>query len=129
MRKHLGYLHSFIASVLALSLAAALSLAFAADLPTGTYASKGNITLTLDGQGQFRVTEGKVMKVAGSYVVKGDQLQLTDKGGPWACRKSGEQSGTYTWKLDDSVLTLVKVTDPCTDRVGSLTMTSWKQAR
>ena len=129
MRAHPGHLHSFVARVMALGLATVLSLAFAADPPTGTYAAKGNITLTLDGNGQFRVSDGKGTKVAGSYTIKGDQLQLTDKDGPWACTKTEEQSGTYTWKLDDSVLTLVKVRDLCTDRVGSLTMTSWKATR
>jgi len=129
MRTHPGHLHLFVAPVLALGLASALSLAFAADPPTGTYATKGNITLTLDGKGQFRVSDGKTTKVAGSYTVKGDQLQLTDKDGPWACTKKEEQSGTYTWTLDQSVLKLVKVSDLCADRVSSLTTTSWKSAR
>ena|SRR6185312_614066 len=127
MSKSPAHLHALVASVVALSLVTASSGAFAADLPTGTYAIKGNITLTLDGRGQFRVTEGTETKVAGIYAIKGDQLQLTDKTGPWAC--SGEQSGTYTWKFDDLVLTLVKVSDPCADRAGSLTMTAWKKAR
>lgn len=128
MREHPRHLPSLTAALLGIGLATALAPAFAADLPTGTYATNGGITLTLDGKGHFRVNDGKTMKVAGSYTIKADQLVLTDQKGPWACTKSGEQSGTYTWKYDDSSLTLVKVTDPCTDRVGSLTLNPWKRA-
>lgn len=122
-----GHLPSLTVLALGIGLATSFAPAFAADLPTGTYATKG-ITLTLDGKGQFRVNDGKAMKVSGSYTINGDQLVLTDQKGPWACTKSGEQSGTYTWKYDDSVLTLAKVTDACTDRVGSLTTSPWKRA-
>lgn len=67
--------------------------------------------------------DGKSTQVVGKYTVKGDQLELTDTGGPWACTKEGEQTGIYSWKYARSVLTLTKVTDLCTDRAGTLTPT------
>jgi hypothetical protein len=105
-----------------------LSSAFAADFPVGSYAAEGHtLTLALDGNGQFRVTEKEVVQVSGRYSVKGDQIELTDTDGPWACTKAGEQTGTYHWKMGKSVLTLSKVADQCEDRVGSLVKVRWKQ--
>ena len=100
--------------------------AFAADFPTGTYsidASKPK--LAFDGKGQFRVVQGDKLMVSGAYTVNGDQIKLTDAKGPWACTKEGEQSGTYGWKFEKSVLTFSKVSDACQDRVGSLAMLKW----
>lgn len=121
---------SMFRSLRPLLIVSALSLplaAVAADFPAGAYVAHKSITLTFDAQGQFHVNDGKGTKVSGRYTVKGDQLELTDTGGLWACTKSGEQSGTYTWKYAGSVLTLTKVTDPCQDRVGTLAAVSWKR--
>jgi len=117
-------------SLASLTLSAGLMLpltdAFAADFPVGTYTAGAKTTVTFDGIGQFRVYEGKSMKVGGIYAVKADQFELTDKEGPWACTKSGELTGTYTWKFENSQLTFAKVVDLCRDRVKSLAKTSWK---
>src|SRR5690242_5893783 len=102
MRQRSGHSLSVATTALAFALATALSPAFAAKLPTGSYATNGGITLTLDGKGHFSVNDGKGVKVAGSYTIKADQLVLTDEEGPWACTNSGEESGTYTWKYDNS---------------------------
>jgi hypothetical protein len=106
----------------------ALSPAFAADLPVGSYTAEGHtLTLTLDASGRFRVIEKDLVQVSGRYTVKGDQIELTDTDGPWACTKAGQQTGTYHWMLGKSVLTFSKVADPCEDRVGSLVKVGWKQ--
>ena len=58
---------------------------------------------------------------------RGSQLEITDAQGPWACTKSGEQSGTYMWKYADSALTFSKVKDLCQDRVKQPTQVKWKR--
>ena len=108
-------------------LAFALTPAFAADFPVGSYAPKGGTTtLTFDGKGQFRVVEKDAMVVTGQYTVKGDQLEITDMQGPWACTKPHEKTGTYAWKVNQSELVFSTVADRCQARVQSLTMTRWE---
>jgi hypothetical protein len=113
---------------LALAIAGVVShsSAFAAEFPVGSYVAHKNVTLVFDGKGQFQVQVDKVTKVSGSYRAKGDQLELTDKNGPWACTKDGEQTGAYSWKYEDSVLTLTKVADRCDARSGTLTPATWQ---
>lgn len=103
-----------------------LTCALAADFPAGTYASKGQpYTLTFNGRGQFQVHQGEKLQVAGTYSAKAGEMELTDVEGPWACNKAGEQTGTYTWKYEKSVLSFNKVTDQCADRVRSLIDLAW----
>lgn len=103
--------------------------AFAADFPVGSYAANASITITFDDKGQFHVNDGKTTQVAGRYAVKGDQLEITDSEGPWACTKAGQQTGTYTWKYEHAVLAFSKLADQCEARVGSLTTATWKQSK
>jgi hypothetical protein len=122
--------HPLLRTLASLSLSLALTLpmsaAFAADFPIGTYTAGAKTSVTFDGKGQFRVYEGKDLKVSGQYTVKADRFELTDKEGSWACTKSAEQTGSYTWKYENSLLTFTKIADLCSDRVGSLVKTSWK---
>jgi hypothetical protein len=126
MSAHRRYLHTFAPLSLTIAMAMSQSLAFAAEFPLGSYTAHKSITLTFEREGQFRVLDGKETVVTGDYHVKGDQLELIDKGGPWACTKDGEQSGTYSWKLDHAVLTLTKVADLCVARAGTLTPATWQ---
>lgn len=115
------------ATLLATYLTLAMSSTLAAETPfPGTYSDEGHkVTIAFDGKGQFRVTQGDVLQVTGQYSVKGGQLEITDTQGPWACTKAGEQTGTYRWKYENSVLTFNKVVDPCEDRVRSLASATW----
>lgn len=117
------------ATLLATYLALAMSptLAAEAPFPAGTYATEGHkVTIAFDEKGQFRVTEGGELQVSGRYSAKGGQLEITDAQGPWACTKPGEQTGTYRWKYENSVLTFNKLVDRCEDRVQSLTAATWR---
>lgn len=106
----------------------ALGVAFAAAFPTGTYGVKdAPFTVSFDDKGKFHVNKGETLEVTGSYAVKGGELRLTDSSGPWACTKDGEQTGTYSWKYQDGVLTFHKVADMCEDRVKSLVNLGWKR--
>jgi hypothetical protein len=115
---------------LAICSALALSPAFAADFPTGTFETKqAPYTVTFDTKGQFRVNQGDALEVLGNYSVKASELTLTDTQGPWACTKADEQIGTYTWKFANAVLTLAKLADKCEDRVKSLISLAWQQKK
>ena len=108
----------------------ALSPVFAADFPTGTFAAKKTpITLSFDDKGEFRVNQRDMLQVAGSYSATASQLKFTDTKGPWPCTKAGEQTGTYAWKYESAVLTLIKLTDKCTERVNRLIGVTWQQQR
>jgi hypothetical protein len=115
--------------VTALSLAVvslAFSTAFAADFPTGSYHSKGLVLTFAEGQ-QWHLNQGKAVVVSGTYAIKGDQLEITDVDGPWACKTDGQQTGTYTWKVQNAVLTFAKVSDACNDRSDPMTSMKWKR--
>jgi len=116
------------AAALLASLTLAVIPAFAADFPVGTFAANGGkITMTFDGKGQFRVVQKDATVVAGQYTIKGEQLEITDMQGPWACTKADEKTGTYGWKLDKVELKFSKITDRCEDRVQSLTSAKWQR--
>lgn len=121
-------MESIGAGALALCSILALSPALAAAFPTGTFESKHTpITVSFDDKGQFHVKQGDTVEVIGHYSAKASALKLTDAQGPWACTKAGEQTGTYTWKYENAVLTLIKVTDKCGDRVTSLVGIAWER--
>lgn len=121
---------AFGASALAVCSILAISPALAADLSPGTYAAKqAPYTLSFDGQGQFHVQRDKTLEVSGTYSVKAGELQLTDKSGPWACTKAGEETGTYAWKYENGALTFSKLADKCEDRVKSLVNVSWERQK
>jgi len=124
-RKRFSGMSASLAIAVCSSLAAGSALA--ADFPVGTYTDSG-ITLVFDGNGHYHGSEKNVMKVEGDYSVNGDQLQITDKSGPWACTKPAEHTGTYRWKAEGNVLTFSKVADACKGRVGSLAPRTWKKA-
>jgi hypothetical protein len=111
-------------------LALPAGVAFAADFPTGTYEAKGTpITVSFNDKGQFHVNKGETLEVTGTYSVKTGELQLTDSQGPWACTKTGEQTGIYAWKYENAALTFSKVADKCEDRVNSLVKVAWKRQK
>lgn len=116
------------AGALAICSILAISPAFAAAFPTGTFESKQTpITVSFDDKGEFRVKQGDTLEVVGHYSAVASKLTLTDAQGPWACTKAGEQTGTYTWKYEKAVLTLIKLTDKCEDRVKSLAGLAWQR--
>ena len=118
------------ASAFAICSTLALSPAFAADFPTGTFVTKQTpFTVSFDDKGQFRVNQGDTLQVMGSYSATASELKFTDSKGPWACTKAGEQTGTYTWKYENAVLTLIKLTDKCADRVKSLVSLAWQRQK
>ncbi|MBS0366006.1 MAG: hypothetical protein JSR67_09310 [Proteobacteria bacterium] len=113
--------------LLAIALLGMAGTAFAGGFPQGTYSAGEKVTMTFDANGQFQVHQGHDLMVTGSYAVRKNRLELTDTAGPWACTRPAERTGSYTWKYADSVLTLMKASDGCQDRVGSLVRSTWKK--
>ena len=122
-----------LATCSALAMCSALATAPASPangFPTGTYMAKGLAsTVTFDGKGQVHVRKGDLVEVEGDYTVSGHQIRVTDRSGPWACTKAGEQAGTYRWEYENGVLAFSKVSDRCAPRVDSLTKYTWKHQK
>jgi len=116
----------FLQSFGILTLTVCSGLAAAAEFPAGTFTA-GAFTITFDGAGKFRLNQGDVMEAEGGYSTKGSQIQLSDKSGPWACTKAGEQSGSYDWKYENGTLAFSKVADKCDGRSQDLTAQPWKK--
>jgi hypothetical protein len=114
---------AFLAIVVVCSSAA--SAQAAADFPVGSY-TYGEFTITFEANGQFRAFQGSALMVEGEYTVTGDELRLTDKGGPMACTGQGEP-GVYRWKLANDELALTKVDDKCDGRSAAMTAQAWKR--
>jgi hypothetical protein len=130
MSAHVSGKSGLRAYALVICSAFALSAAFAADFPTGTFETKQvPFSVTFDNKGQFRVNQDDTLEVMGNYSVKAGELTLTDTQGPWACTKAGEQIGAYTWKYENAVLTLIKRADNCEDRVKSLVSLAWQRQK
>lgn len=115
-------------SMLTVCSALAVSPVFAAGFPVGSYQVK-DLTLSFDDKGQFHVNMGETTEVSGTYSVKGGRIDMTDVKGPWACTESGQQTGSYKWKLDGAVLTFSKVADSCDARSGTLVPVAWKSRK
>ena len=129
MPRHPRTLPTSLALKLAIGALLPLSVALAADFPVGSYAAGQDVSMVFTRDGQFHVMQDKATKVSGTYTVKGDHVELTDKEGPWACNKEGLRSGTYQWHFANSTLSFSKVSDSCDVRVGSLTRSVWKQTK
>ena len=101
-------------------------LVLASDFPIGSYSS-GPYTLIFEANGDFRVVKSGYALVEGEYSADGGELKLTDKRGPFACTGEGQATGTYTWKLEGTMLKLSEVEDRCADRSQSFAGTPWKK--
>jgi hypothetical protein len=113
-----------IHSVAGLSLTMA-TLCGAAAFPAGTYEA-GGTSIEFGSDGHVHVVQGGKSVVEGTYKGVGDKLTITDESGAFACPKD-KASGTYTWHVEKSALTLTKVDDPCDDRSSDLTGHPWQK--
>jgi hypothetical protein len=114
-----------ISSVAGASLTMAATWCVAAAFPTGAYEAGGTV-IDFGSDGRVHVLRGGKSVVEGTYKVTGDKLTLTDVSGSFACPKD-KASGTYTWHVKESALTLTKVDDPCDDRSSDITGHPWQK--
>jgi hypothetical protein len=87
----------------------------------GTWKS-GTLTMTLNSNNTFAsVDPVNSISVTGTYVISGNQFTITDIGGPSVC-PVGQTTGTYTYTIapGGATLTLVKISDSCTNRTTAL---------
>jgi hypothetical protein len=111
-------------TVLAVGLAALCNVAVAADFPPGTYEAR-DLSVTFDGKGQYTLSQGGILKVSGTYTVQGDEIDVTDKTGPWTCPKD-KRTGSYHWQTTLTGLEFSKIADECEGRSVPMTTGSWK---
>ena len=82
-----------------------------------TFASDATWDLILNGE---RV-------VFGTFSVSGNQISITDGGGPYSCALVGPayRTGTYTWSLNGSALSFTVVSDNCIGRAVGFSTKSY----
>jgi hypothetical protein len=86
------------------------------------YALEGGLWKLLLSRGVFKIYYTlNGWRSLGSYTVSGNQLYLFND--PYCTR----DVGIYSWRLEDGVLTLTEVNDPCSQglRVSNLTFQPW----
>lgn len=59
-----------------------------------------------------------------TYRVTGNEIRLTDAGGPGTCRE-GEESGMYRWSTEGTTLSFTSISDDCASRVDVLAEGPW----
>jgi len=125
MSKHPSIRSIVSTSACAICSVLALSPSFAADFPAGTYKAQ-DLSMVFDGKGQYHVDNGGATEVSGTYSVEQGHVTLTDVKGPWACKGSGQQKGTYVWSFNGTALTFTKVADGCDERSKTLAPAVWQ---
>ncbi len=86
--------------------------------PVGSYES-GPFTITFKDGGSCEVAHSSGGGVRGTYKIEGDEIEITDAEGDFACP---EAVGKYTWKVEGEKLVLTLVGDPCDGRAEALSM-------
>lgn len=117
----------FIGSLLtavAVGFVSVSNVAYAADFPPGTYEA-GDLSITFDGKGQYKLNQGGTFKVSGTYTISGDEIEVTDKTGPWTCPKD-KRSGSYHWQTTLTGLAFTKIADECDARSTPMITGPWK---
>jgi len=104
---------TFVAFVVVLMLAGTESVVAQSEkFPVGTYES-GPFTIAFKDGGAFEVTHSNGGGVKGTYKLSGDQAELTDLEGDFACP---DAVGKYTWKVDADKLAFTVIDDQCEGR-------------
>lgn len=86
-------------------------------IPVGSYQS-GPFTVTIQEDGTYRVVHANGGAITGTYKVAGNQIEVTDQGGDFACF---DGAGKYSWKVEGDKLFFSVVEDPCNGRNRTLT--------
>lgn len=87
--------------------------------PAGAYVSTadvnglGPVTATYQDDGTLTVEQQGQPLSEGTYTVDGDRITLSDS---YCGESEGQETATYTWSWDDSVLTMTTTDDACESR-------------
>lgn len=98
--------------ILALGMVLPVRAADTAGLPVGSYQS-GPFTVTIAADGTYRVVHAGGGAITGIYKVTGNQIEVTDQGGDFACF---DGAGKYSWKAEGDKLLFSLTEDPCQGR-------------
>lgn len=92
------------------------------EFPVGTFLSTasvnglGPVTTTYHDDGTLTVEQGELV-VEGTYAVDGDQVTLSDT---YRGESEGQETATYTWEWDGSVLAMTTADDACGSRATAV---------
>jgi hypothetical protein len=86
--------------------------------PKGTYETtakvneRGTVTITFGDDGTHTLTQDGALLETGTYTVAGDQITMTDP----ACKNltGSQETATYTWTWENSILAMTTTEDACT---------------
>jgi hypothetical protein len=87
--------------------------------PQGTYESTaelndaGPMTVIFGDDGIQTIMQGSALVASGTYKVSGDQITLSD---PWCRNNRGQETATYSWTWENSILAMTTTDDACADR-------------
>jgi hypothetical protein len=93
--------------------------ASSAPFPFGSFVSTvdlndlGPVTVTFWEGGNLTVEQGGAVVTEGTYVVSGSEITISD---PNCKAYWGQETATYVWARDGSILRLVGAKDKCADR-------------
>jgi len=110
-----------IVRVAVVAAAAGLLVACSGDegFPVGAYVSTANVnglgpvTTTYHDDGTVTIEQQGELASEGTYTVDGDRITLSDS---YCGESEGQETATYTWSWDDSVLTMTTTDDACESR-------------
>jgi len=99
---------------------------YTAERPAGTVPAElvGSWNVSFDSDATGLILHNGATSVMISFRVTGQEIRITDLGGPGACPPPG-QSGTYRWSLANQVLSFTDVDDECSGRRAVLTTGPW----
>jgi hypothetical protein len=87
--------------------------------PIGSYES-GPYTITFKEGGKYEVTASAGGGVKGIYKVSGNDVEVTDQDGDFACPDT--VVGKYKWKVDGEKLVMTIIDDACEGRAQGFSM-------
>jgi hypothetical protein len=91
------------------------------EFPGGTYRSTGNVnnvdpvTSTFHDDGTLTIVQGELV-IHGRYTAEGTQITLSDE---YCLESEGQETATYAWHVDGSILRMYTVDDLCDFRVDT----------
>jgi hypothetical protein len=82
----------------------------------------GEWTITFGADHTYSVRHNNAEHVTGTFTLKGDELELNDTAGDYACKGGDAPQGIYRVRIDGPTVTFTKLKDEeCPGRVATMT--------
>jgi hypothetical protein len=91
--------------------------------PKGTYESTaelndlGPVTVIFGDDGIQTIMQRGALVASGTYKVSGDQITMSD---PLCKNYGGQETATYSWTWENSILAMTTTDDACADRTKTV---------